>query len=100
NRELSQEPELLTGVLDWLLGINVNRSLARPIYATTPICATTPTTPNSARKTTSKFKRYHPVSGFRGGRPTPEILSSTDRPKTGFCSWAWRTLRKHLANDT
>ncbi|MEX3612433.1 MAG: hypothetical protein VB124_05940, partial [Burkholderia sp.] len=35
NRELSQEPELLTGVLDWLLGINVNRSLARPIYATT-----------------------------------------------------------------
>ncbi|MEX3557806.1 MAG: hypothetical protein VB135_05365, partial [Burkholderia sp.] len=29
--------ELLTGVLDWLLGINVNRSLARPIYATTPI---------------------------------------------------------------
>ncbi|MEX3611792.1 MAG: hypothetical protein VB124_01850, partial [Burkholderia sp.] len=36
NRELSQEPELLTGVLDWLLGINVNRSLARPIYATTP----------------------------------------------------------------
>ncbi|MEX3611887.1 MAG: hypothetical protein VB124_02440, partial [Burkholderia sp.] len=31
-----QEPELLTGVLDWLLGINVNRSLARPIYATTP----------------------------------------------------------------
>ncbi|MEX3611738.1 MAG: hypothetical protein VB124_01545, partial [Burkholderia sp.] len=37
NRELSQEPELLTGVLDWLLGINVNRSLARPIYATTPI---------------------------------------------------------------
>ncbi|MEX3612083.1 MAG: hypothetical protein VB124_03710, partial [Burkholderia sp.] len=39
NREFSQEPELLTGVLDWLLGINVNRSLARPIYATTPICA-------------------------------------------------------------
>ncbi|MEX3611896.1 MAG: hypothetical protein VB124_02500, partial [Burkholderia sp.] len=37
NREFSQEPELLTGVLDWLLGINVNRSLARPIYATTPI---------------------------------------------------------------
>ncbi|MEX3612430.1 MAG: hypothetical protein VB124_05925, partial [Burkholderia sp.] len=37
NRELSQEPELLTGVLDWLLGINVNWSLARPIYATTPI---------------------------------------------------------------
>ncbi|MEX3611617.1 MAG: hypothetical protein VB124_00850, partial [Burkholderia sp.] len=37
NRELSQEPELLTGVLDWLLGINVNRSLARPIYATTPV---------------------------------------------------------------
>ncbi|MEX3612330.1 MAG: hypothetical protein VB124_05350, partial [Burkholderia sp.] len=36
NRELSQEPELSTGVLDWLLGINVNRSLARPIYATTP----------------------------------------------------------------
>ncbi|MEX3611695.1 MAG: hypothetical protein VB124_01280, partial [Burkholderia sp.] len=36
NREFSQEPELLTGVLDWLLGINVNRSLARPIYATTP----------------------------------------------------------------
>ncbi|MEX3611680.1 MAG: hypothetical protein VB124_01200 [Burkholderia sp.] len=31
-----QKPELLTGVLDWLLGINVNRSLARPIYATTP----------------------------------------------------------------
>ncbi|MEX3611847.1 MAG: hypothetical protein VB124_02190 [Burkholderia sp.] len=27
---------MLTGVLDWLLGINVNRSLARPIYATTP----------------------------------------------------------------
>ncbi|MEX3557374.1 MAG: hypothetical protein VB135_02790, partial [Burkholderia sp.] len=26
-----------TGVLDWLLGINVNRSLARPIYATTPL---------------------------------------------------------------
>ncbi|MEX3612319.1 MAG: hypothetical protein VB124_05295 [Burkholderia sp.] len=36
NREFSQEPELLTGVLDWLLGINVNRSLVRPIYATTP----------------------------------------------------------------
>ncbi|MEX3612438.1 MAG: hypothetical protein VB124_05965, partial [Burkholderia sp.] len=52
NRESSQETELLTGVLDWLLGVNVNRSLARPIYATTPnkgttsssrlICATTP----------------------------------------------------------
>ncbi|MEX3611682.1 MAG: hypothetical protein VB124_01210 [Burkholderia sp.] len=28
---------MLTGVLDWLLGINVNRSLARPIYATTPL---------------------------------------------------------------
>ncbi|MEX3612426.1 MAG: hypothetical protein VB124_05905, partial [Burkholderia sp.] len=40
NRELSQEPELLTGVLDWLLGINVNRSLARPIYATTPVSYT------------------------------------------------------------
>ncbi|MEX3612425.1 MAG: hypothetical protein VB124_05900, partial [Burkholderia sp.] len=39
NREFSQEPELLTGVLDWLLGINVNRSLARPIYATTPFVA-------------------------------------------------------------
>ncbi|MEX3526279.1 MAG: hypothetical protein VB143_01940, partial [Burkholderia sp.] len=36
NRESTQEPELLTGVLDWLLGVNVNRSLARPIYATTP----------------------------------------------------------------
>ncbi|MEX3612380.1 MAG: hypothetical protein VB124_05625, partial [Burkholderia sp.] len=36
NRESSQETELLTGVLDWLLGINVNRSLARPIYAITP----------------------------------------------------------------
>ncbi|MEX3611567.1 MAG: hypothetical protein VB124_00570, partial [Burkholderia sp.] len=36
NRESWQEPELLTGVLDWLLGVNVNRSLARPIYATTP----------------------------------------------------------------
>ncbi|MEX3612311.1 MAG: hypothetical protein VB124_05220 [Burkholderia sp.] len=36
NRESSQEPELLTGVLDWLLGVNVNRSLARTIYATTP----------------------------------------------------------------
>ncbi|MEX3611865.1 MAG: hypothetical protein VB124_02315, partial [Burkholderia sp.] len=42
NRELSQEPELLTGVLDWLLGVNVNRSLARPIYATTPRRARTP----------------------------------------------------------
>ncbi|MEX3612088.1 MAG: hypothetical protein VB124_03735, partial [Burkholderia sp.] len=41
NRELSQEPELLTGVLDWLLGVNVNRSLARPIYATTPSQVTT-----------------------------------------------------------
>ncbi|MEX3612412.1 MAG: hypothetical protein VB124_05820 [Burkholderia sp.] len=29
---------MLTGVLDWLLGVNVNRSLARPIYATTPRC--------------------------------------------------------------
>ncbi|MEX3611998.1 MAG: hypothetical protein VB124_03160, partial [Burkholderia sp.] len=38
NREFSQETELLTGVLDWLLGVNVNRSLARPIYATTPDC--------------------------------------------------------------
>ncbi|MEX3526481.1 MAG: hypothetical protein VB143_03265, partial [Burkholderia sp.] len=37
NRESTQEPELLTGVLDWLLGVNVNRSLARPIYATTPL---------------------------------------------------------------
>ncbi|MEX3612239.1 MAG: hypothetical protein VB124_04750, partial [Burkholderia sp.] len=37
NRESSQETELLTGVLDWLLGVNVNRSLARPIYATTPL---------------------------------------------------------------
>ncbi|MEX3526692.1 MAG: hypothetical protein VB143_04500, partial [Burkholderia sp.] len=36
NRESTQEPELLTGGLDWLLGVNVNRSLARPIYATTP----------------------------------------------------------------
>ncbi|MEX3526868.1 MAG: integrase core domain-containing protein [Burkholderia sp.] len=27
---------MLTGVLDWLLGVNVSRSLARPIYATTP----------------------------------------------------------------
>ncbi|MEX3557774.1 MAG: hypothetical protein VB135_05190 [Burkholderia sp.] len=24
-------------MLDWLLGVNVNRSIARPIYATTPI---------------------------------------------------------------
>ncbi|MEX3526405.1 MAG: hypothetical protein VB143_02765 [Burkholderia sp.] len=39
NRESTQEPELLTGVLDWLLGVNVNRSLARPIYATTPLRA-------------------------------------------------------------
>ncbi|MEX3526798.1 MAG: hypothetical protein VB143_05270, partial [Burkholderia sp.] len=38
NRESTQEPELLTGVLGWLLGVNVNRSLARPIYATTPLC--------------------------------------------------------------
>ncbi|MEX3611937.1 MAG: hypothetical protein VB124_02775 [Burkholderia sp.] len=30
---------MLTGVLDWLLGVNINRSLARPIYATTPIDA-------------------------------------------------------------
>ncbi|MEX3611554.1 MAG: IS5 family transposase, partial [Burkholderia sp.] len=41
NRESSQETELLTGVLDWLLGVNVNRSLARPIYATTPLDANT-----------------------------------------------------------
>ncbi|MEX3557709.1 MAG: hypothetical protein VB135_04835, partial [Burkholderia sp.] len=61
--------------LDWLLGINVNRSLARPIYATTP---------NNALRC----------------RTAPEIFSSTDRPETGFCSWAWCTLRKHLANDT
>ncbi|MEX3611793.1 MAG: hypothetical protein VB124_01860 [Burkholderia sp.] len=27
---------MLTGVLDWLLGVNFNRSIARPIYATTP----------------------------------------------------------------
>ncbi|MEX3611888.1 MAG: hypothetical protein VB124_02450 [Burkholderia sp.] len=42
NRESTQKPELLTGVLDWLLSVNVNRSLARPIYATTPVRARTP----------------------------------------------------------
>ncbi|MEX3612036.1 MAG: hypothetical protein VB124_03420, partial [Burkholderia sp.] len=52
NRESSQETELLTGVLDWLLGINVNRSLARPIYATTPSRAgnRAPRTPAAIRR--------------------------------------------------
>ncbi|MEX3611739.1 MAG: hypothetical protein VB124_01550, partial [Burkholderia sp.] len=51
NREFSQEPELLTGVLDWLLGINVNRSLARPIYATTPQCSANVPTSSGAGPT-------------------------------------------------
>jgi len=34
NRESTQEPELLTALLDRLLCVNVTRPLARPIYAT------------------------------------------------------------------
>ncbi|MEX3612006.1 MAG: hypothetical protein VB124_03215, partial [Burkholderia sp.] len=59
NRESSQETELLTGVLDWLLGINVNRSLARPIYATTPRGCTNADGRASARPPVCPQGRLH-----------------------------------------
>ncbi|MEX3612192.1 MAG: hypothetical protein VB124_04440 [Burkholderia sp.] len=42
-------------MLDWLLGVNVNRSLARPIYATTPF-----NNVEEVRAAAAAFKgRYH-----------------------------------------
>ncbi|MEX3612422.1 MAG: hypothetical protein VB124_05885, partial [Burkholderia sp.] len=76
NRESSQETELLTGVLDWLLGINVNRSLARPIYATTPEWITARSTGRTISAPSSSsggLRRATPSSLSRRPTASPSV---------------------------
>ncbi|MEX3557450.1 MAG: hypothetical protein VB135_03215, partial [Burkholderia sp.] len=72
-----------TGVLDWLLGINVNRSLARPIYATTP--RSKPRTTRRLRPTDQHLVWMRFTPNLRLEKPEPPQA----RPRMN----TWQALR-------